>query len=144
MLTKKENSLIISKPDYLQLIKLIEQHDTPAAEALDIELSRADLVHDKDVPADAVGMGSRVTFVDLDSHEEKTISLVYPNEADVAQMKISVLSPVGSALIGLRIGGNIDWPVPQGKVRRLKVIAVQKPAIQQPAVQQSVASQPKE
>lgn len=125
MRTKKENTLIISKPDYLQLIKLIEQHDTPAAEALDIELSRADIVQDKDVPADAVAMGSTVTFIDLDSNEEKTISLVYPNEADVAQMKISILSPVGSALIGLRIGGNIDWPVPQGKVRRLKVIAVQ-------------------
>jgi len=123
--TKKENSLIISQPDYLQLTKLIEQHDTPAAEALDIELSRADIVPDKDIPADAVAMGSQVTFVDLDSNEEKTISLVYPNEADVTQMKISVLSPVGSALIGLRIGGNIDWPVPLGKVRRLKVIGVQ-------------------
>ncbi len=125
MRTKKENSLIISKPDYLQLIKLIEQHDTPAAEALDIELSRADIVPDNDIPADAVAMGSQVTFVDLDSNEEKTISLVYPNEADVTQMKISILSPVGSALIGLRIGGNIDWPVPEGKVRRLKVISVQ-------------------
>ena len=125
MRTKKENSLIISQPDYLQLTKLIEQHDTPAAEALDIELSRADIVPDKDIPADAVAMGSQVTFVDLDSIEEKTISLVYPNEADVTQMKISVLSPVGSALIGLRIGGNIDWPVPLGKVRRLKVIGVQ-------------------
>jgi regulator of nucleoside diphosphate kinase len=125
--TTKANSLIISKPDYLQLTKLIEQHDTPAAEALDVELSRADIVPDKDIPADAVAMGSQVTFVDLDSNEEKTISLVYPNEADVTQMKISILSPVGSALIGLRIGGNIDWPVPQGKVRRLKVIAVQHP-----------------
>lgn len=128
MRAKKESSLIISKSDYLQLIKLIEQYDTPAAEALDIELSRADIVPDKNIPADAVAMGSQVTFVDLDSNEEKTINLVYPNEADVTQMKISILSPVGSALIGLRIGGNIDWPVPQGKVRRLKVIAVQHPA----------------
>ena len=131
MRTTQENTLIISKPDYLQLIKLIEQHDTHAAEALDIELSRADIVQDKDIPADAVAMGSQVTFIDLDSNEEKTISLVYPNEADVAQMKISILSPVGSALIGLRIGGNIDWPVPQGKVRRLKVIAVQQSNEQQ-------------
>lgn len=125
MRTKKANSLIISQLDYLQLTKLIERHNTPAAEALDVELSRADIVQDKDTPTDVVAMGSQVTFVDLDSNEEKTISLVYPNEADVTQMKISILSPVGSALIGLRIGGNIDWPVPQGKVRRLKVIAVQ-------------------
>jgi regulator of nucleoside diphosphate kinase len=124
---KKETSLIVSKSDYQQLLKLIEQEDTPAAEALDIELSRAELVEENKLPADAVSMGSVVTFTDLDSQEEKTISLVYPHEADVTTMKISILSPVGSALIGLRIGGNIDWPVPQGKVRRLKVIAVQQP-----------------
>ena len=125
MRAQKESLPIISKPDYLQLTKLIEQHDTPAAEALDIELARADIVQSVEVPSDAVTMGSTVTFTDLDSNEEKTITLVYPHEADVAQMKISILSPVGSALIGLRIGGNIDWPVPLGKVRRLKVIAVQ-------------------
>ncbi|MCE3253329.1 MAG: rnk [Cellvibrio sp.] len=125
MRTKRESSLIVSKSDYSQLIKLIEQHDSPATEALDIELGRAEIVQDKGLPIDAVAMGSRVTFIDLDSDEEKTISLVYPHEANVDQMKISILSPVGSALIGLRIGGNIDWPVPQGKVRRLKVIAVQ-------------------
>jgi regulator of nucleoside diphosphate kinase len=127
MLTQKTNLPIISKPDYLQLIKLIEQHDTPAAEALDIELGRADIVQSVEIPNDAVMMGSTVTFTDLDSNEERTITLVYPNEADVAQMRISILSPVGSALIGLRIGGEIDWPVPLGKVRRLKVIAVQQP-----------------
>ncbi|HSX52004.1 MAG TPA: nucleoside diphosphate kinase regulator [Cellvibrio sp.] len=124
---KKDNSLIVSKLDYQQLMKLIEQEDTPAAEALDIELGRAELVEENKLPADAVSMGSVVTFTDLDSQEEKTISLVYPHEADVTNMKISILSPVGSALIGLRIGGNIDWPVPQGKVRRLKVIGVQQP-----------------
>lgn len=124
---KKDNSLIVSKLDYQQLMKLIEQEDTPAAEALDIELGRAELVEENKLPADAVSMGSVVTFTDLDSQEEKTISLVYPHEADVTTMKISILSPVGSALIGLRIGGNIDWPVPQGKVRRLKVIGVQQP-----------------
>ena len=128
MLTKNENSLIVSKPDYLQLIKLIEQYDTPAAEALDIELGRADIVNPQDIPTDTVTMGSIVTFIDMDSSEENTVSLVYPADANVAQMKISVLSPVGSALIGLRIGGHIDWPIPQGKVRRLKVIAVQQPS----------------
>ena len=124
---KKDNSLIVSKLDYQQLMKLIEQEDTPAAEALDIELGRAELVEENKLPADAVSMGSVVTFTDLDSQEEKTISLVYPHEADVTNMKISILSPVGSALIGLRIGGNIDWPVPRGKVRRLKVIGVHQP-----------------
>lgn len=127
MRAKKQNSLIISKQDYLHLIRLIEQHDTPAAEALDAELSRAEIATQEDTLKDAVTMGSTVTFIDLDSSEENTISLVYPHEANVDEMKISILSPVGSALIGMRIGGNIDWPIPQGKVRRLKVIAVQQP-----------------
>ena len=127
MRAKKANSLLISTADYQQLTKLIERYDTPAAEALDEELGRPDLITTKETPPDAVSMGSKVTFVDLDSNEENTVSLVYPEEANVTELKISVLSPVGSALIGLRVGGAIDWPVPQGKVRRLKVTGVQPP-----------------
>ena len=127
MRVKKESSLIISETDYQRLIQLIEKNDTPAAEALEVEISRAEIIKRKDFPVNAVSMDSTVTFIDLDSDEEKTISLVYPVDANVDEMKISVLSPVGSALIGLRIGGNIKWPVPQGKIRRLKVVAVQQP-----------------
>ena len=72
-------------------------------------------------------MNSLVTFSDIDSKEEKTVQLVYPQEADINQLKISILSPVGSALIGLSLGGAIEWPIPQGKFRRLKVIAVKQP-----------------
>ena len=127
MRSKKESSLVISETDYQRLIQLIEKNDTPAAESLEAEISRAEIVKRKGFPVDAVSMDSTVTFIDLDSDEEKTISLVYPVDANVDEMKISVLSPVGSALIGLRIGGNIKWPVPQGKIRRLKVVAVQQP-----------------
>lgn len=127
MRSKKINSLVISETDYQRLLQLIDKNDTPAAEALEAEISRAEIMQAEDFPADAVSMDSRVTFIDLDSNEEKTISLVYPAEANVDEMKISILSPVGSALIGLRIGGNINWPVPQGKIRRLKVTSVQQP-----------------
>jgi regulator of nucleoside diphosphate kinase len=130
MSSKKTNALIITKTDYLRLMQLIEKTDTPAADALDLEISRAKIVENTKLPADVVAMDSIVTFTDLDSAEEKTIQLVYPQDADVTQLKISVLSPVGSALIGLKIGGTIAWPVPQGKVRRLQVIAVQPPAQQ--------------
>lgn len=122
----KADSLVILETDYQRLQQLIEQNDTPAANSLDAEISRADVVTAKKLPADAVTMDSVVTFIDLDSNEEKTISLVYPVDANVDEMKISILSPVGSALIGLRIGGKIDWPV-QGKVRRLKVVTVVQP-----------------
>lgn len=122
----KADSLVILDADYQRLLQLIEQNDTPAADLLDAEISRADIIKDKNFPSDAVTMESVVTFIDLDSNEEKTISLVYPADANVDEMKISILSPVGSALIGLRIGGKIDWPV-QGKVRRLKVVTVVQP-----------------
>nr|WP_324258252.1 nucleoside diphosphate kinase regulator [Cellvibrio fontiphilus] len=125
MSSKKSNALVISKLDYAQLMQLIETSDSDAADALDMEISRAKIVETNKLPNDVVAMNSKVTFCDLDSNEEKTIQLVYPQDADVSQMKISVLSPVGSALIGLKIGGAIEWPVPQGKVRRLKVIAVE-------------------
>lgn len=130
MSSKKINALVIGKTDYLRLMQLIEKNDTPAADALDLELSRAKIVETPKLPADVVAMDSIVTFTDLDSAEEKTIQLVYPQDADVAKMKISVLSPVGSALIGLKIGGTIEWPVPQGKVRRLQVTAVKSPEAQ--------------
>lgn len=125
MSSKKTSALVIGKTDYLRLMQLIENNDTDAADALDQEISRAKVVEDAKLPDNVVAMNSTVTFSDLDSAEEKTIQLVFPQDADVSQLKISVLSPVGSALIGLKIGGTIEWPIPLGKVRRLQVTAVQ-------------------
>lgn len=127
MNTKPMNELIISKTDYVNITQLIEQTDSPAAEALEEEISRARIVELIDLPVDAVSMNAIVTFSDADSAEAKTVQLVYPQHADINQLKISILSPVGSALIGLSPGGTIEWPVPQGKFRRLKVIAVKQP-----------------
>lgn len=122
---KKNNALVVSELDYKSLSSLCDRVDTPAAEALEEELSRADIV--RKLPANIVAMNSSVTFVDLDSGEETNISLVYPQDAKVEEMKISILTPVGTALIGLRVGGTIDWPIPGGKVRRLEVTAVSHP-----------------
>jgi len=123
MNTMPNPSLTVSEGDYGRLMALIEDSDTPAAAALEQELARAEIVAD-DTPAGAVAMHSRVTFSDLDSGAETTVTLVYPREADVDALRISVLSPVGSALIGLPVGGVIDWPLPGGRVRRLRVVAV--------------------
>lgn len=122
--TKQQNNIIVCESDYKHLQALIDANDTAAADALDAELSRAEVVKDSQFPDDAVAMGSTVMFTDLDSGEETTVTLVYPKEAKVDEMRISVLSPVGSALIGLRAGGTIDWPLPGGKVRRLQVVKV--------------------
>ncbi len=116
------SSIVISEYDYQHLLSLCEKVNNAAAEALEEELGRADIL--SEVSDDVVTMNSSVTFIDLDSGEETHISLVYPQDAKVEDMKISILTPVGTALIGLRVGGRIDWPTPGGKVRRLEVKAV--------------------
>ena len=116
------SSIVISEFDYQHLLSLCEKADNPAAEALEDEMGRADIV--ETLPENVVAMNSSVTFIDLDSGEETRISLVYPSDAKVEDMKISILTPIGTALIGLRVGGKIDWPIPGGKVRRLQVTAV--------------------
>lgn len=123
-MSNQNYSLVVSSIDYQALLEIIERDDSPAAEALEAELDRADIVKAADFPRDVVAMNAAATFVDLDSGEETTVFLVYPQDADVSKKKISILSPVGTALIGLRIGDKIDWPLPNGKTRRLQVTSV--------------------
>ena len=72
------------------------------------------------MPPDIVTMNSRIRLTDLDSAEELVYTLVYPAEADYAAGKISVLAPVGTALLGERVGNEIVWDVPGG-TRRLRI-----------------------
>jgi regulator of nucleoside diphosphate kinase len=85
------------------------------------------VVEDRERPDDGVAMGSVVTFEDVRTGERSKVELVYPHEADAGRDRISILAPVGAALIGLREGETIDWPVPRGSVRSLRVIAVAPP-----------------
>lgn len=120
-----QSAITISERDYNSLTDLIDSIDSDNLLPLEAELTRAKVVPLSRLPADTVAMGSKVTFEDLESEKITTVTLVYPKEADVEKMKISVLSPVGSALIGLRVGGTIQWPLPNRGHRRLKVIAVE-------------------
>ena len=120
---KGESSpIVVSDKDYSRIQQLIEANPSPYADALEDELSRATIV--PKAPGDCVAMNSTVSFVDLDTGKDSTVKLVYPSDADVSKSRISILSPVGSALIGLPVGGHIKWPVQAGKARRLKVIGV--------------------
>lgn len=127
MATTERTAIYLKETDYARLTSLLEKSNVPAADLLDAELARAELVEGDALPDDIVAMGSIVTFSDVDNGKETTVTLVYPQEADVAQMKISVLTPVGSALIGLREGDSIDWPLPGGKTRRLSIVSVDRP-----------------
>lgn len=94
------------------------------AALLENELARARVVPSEMVPADVVTMNSRVRFVDVRSGEAREVTLVYPNAANIEMGRVSVLAPVGAALLGLAVGDEIDWPMPAGDERRLRVVAV--------------------
>ncbi|WP_439496352.1 nucleoside diphosphate kinase regulator [Bosea sp. (in: a-proteobacteria)] len=98
-----------------------------AAELAD-ELARARVLAKGRHLADTVRMGSEVLFRDETTGRETTVTLVYPQDADIAQGRISILTPVGTALIGLSVGQSINWTTRGGDVKRLTVQAVREPA----------------
>jgi regulator of nucleoside diphosphate kinase len=112
--------------DRERLQKLLEgtrgwsTRDREHLERLDEELGAAHVVAAKDIPPDVVTMNSRLRLRDLDSDQEMVFTLVFPSEADVDQGKISVLAPLGTAVLGFRRGDTFEWHVP-GRVRRLRV-----------------------
>ena len=84
------------------------------------ELDRPAIVRPEDVPRNVVTMNSTVVLRDLDTKEKETYTLVFPDAADIANDRLSVLAPVGTAILGERVGDVVRWRVPQGW-RRLKV-----------------------
>lgn len=87
------------------------------------ELDRAEVVEPQDVPPDVVTMNSKVRFV-LESGEEFCLTLVYPQDIDGSSERISILAPVGSALLGLSAGAQIEWPRPGGGVMKVRLVEV--------------------
>jgi len=84
------------------------------------EMERAEIVLSDEIPDDVVTMNSTVVLRDIDTDETETYTLVYPNHADIARNRLSVLAPVGTAILGYQVGDVIRWRVPSG-VRRLRV-----------------------
>ncbi len=90
---------------------------------LETELNRSIQVAADKVPPDIITMHSKACLIDLESGEELVYTLVFPNEADVRQDKISVLAPIGTAMLGYQVSDGFEWPVPDG-VRHLQVVSV--------------------
>ena len=97
------------------------------ADFLAREIDRAQLILDTEVRPGLVTMGSEVEFRDDVTHYVRTVTLVYPDEADVASGRISVLTPIGAALIGLSVTQSIEFETPSGGKRRLTVLGVRNP-----------------
>ena len=122
----KNRTIIMSDEDHRRLVALIEsaRYDASLSEddlaALEGELKRARVVPRSRVPSEVITMNSVVRLRDLDTEGLEEYELVYPADADVAHNRISVLAPVGTAILGYRLGDVIEWPVPAGP-RRLRV-----------------------
>ena len=124
--TRSVPQIIVSNADYERLTDLatasLERLPEVAQELLS-EMDRAKVVEDGSVPADVVRMGSTVTFKSDDGHT-RTLKLVYPAEESLDEHRISVMTPVGAALIGLAEGQSISWTARDGKHHRLTVTKV--------------------
>ena len=117
--------IVLSRFDQERLERLLDKvGPRPDLDALREEIERAEIVEPEAVPRDLVTMNSVVRFVDEESGMESEITLVFPGHADVESNRISVLAPVGSALLGLSVGDSIDWPLPKARSRRLRVVGV--------------------
>jgi len=106
--------------DMLMSGDVSHDRDNEHLRELEEELQQAIVVPPKDIPGDVITMNSKVRLKDLDSGKEMTYTLVYPPDADASQNKISVLAPIGTALIGFKVGDVIAWHVPSG-LKRLEV-----------------------
>lgn len=119
----ESQKILISEQDYERLSLLIHHTESRQSEVLEEELARAQIVPQTEIPKEVVTMNSKIRFVDEVTKKESEVTLVYPKDADVTKGQVSVLAPVGTALIGLRLGQSIEWPMPNGP-RRLRVISI--------------------
>jgi regulator of nucleoside diphosphate kinase len=116
------------RADVEKLTRLADNATGPFAKAGDVlarEIDRAQVIEAFERRPGLVTMGSRVTFRDDVTSQVRTVTLVYPDEADLSQGRISVLTPVGAALIGLSVSQSIGWETVGGGRRSLTVLAVE-------------------
>jgi regulator of nucleoside diphosphate kinase len=117
-------NIMITELDLERLEKLIEslpKDSFPGKVALESELSRADVVGSHDIPDTVVTMNSTVRFKVNESKEEFSLTLVYPKDANSSERTLSILAPVGSALLGLNQGDEIQWPKPDGSMMTVRI-----------------------
>lgn len=116
--------ITLSTLDVERLEKLLDSlpaNAFPGMSALEDELARAEVVEPRDVPPSVVTMNSRVRFSVISTGETFSLTLVYPKDVDATGETISVLAPVGSALLGLSQGDEIEWPKPGGGMLRVRI-----------------------
>ena len=125
----RNRTIYVTKDDAERLRKLLEtskifyDQDRNDLQELEAELEQGNVVEPGDIPRDIVVMNSKVRLLDLDTDEELVYRLTFPEDTDIDQDKISVLAPVGAAMLGRRIGEVIEGKIPAG-LCKLKVEAI--------------------
>ncbi|MGH8137606.1 MAG: nucleoside diphosphate kinase regulator [Steroidobacteraceae bacterium] len=126
-------AIVVTESDERRLRALLTEQsedslrDQAHLRELRSELERALILRAGEVPADVITMHSRVRVLDLERRRRSDYTLVFPHDADVSAKRISVLAPLGTALLGFRQGDDVEWMMPGG-VRRLRVERVRQPA----------------
>jgi regulator of nucleoside diphosphate kinase len=126
--------LVIDEVLYPRLLELAERARARTPELADRlleEIERADLRPSHEMPSDVVTLGSEVVF--RDEERIQSVRIVAPADADIDRRRVSVVAPVGAALLGLAAGQSIAWEMPNGRLKVLEVIAVRPPPDHAPA-----------
>ena len=104
----------------LNVAKEFDYRGRDDLKGLEAELNRAYVLASRDIPGDVITMNSKAVLIDIGSGEEMTYTLVFPSDADVDKGNISILAPIGTAMLGYSVGDTFEWKVPAG-LRKLKV-----------------------
>ena len=126
MQTLKPEDRTLTELDHVRITKLMQRLPVEPAtgDCLETLLEGAELVPSRQVSPDVVTMYSQVLLRDLATDEQRTVTLCYPDDADPAAGFVSVLSPIGIALLGARVGGVVDWMPPGGRRVQVEVLAL--------------------
>lgn len=126
MSTAQMPPIQITAPDFDRLERLLDsvkEQDSPGIQALRVEVERADIV-EGEPEGEFIAMGSTAKFIEESSNRTYELTLVYPHEADGSPEKVSILAPIGSALLGLSVGQTIAWPIQGGRTLQLRVLQI--------------------
>ncbi|HEY5463595.1 MAG TPA: GreA/GreB family elongation factor [Hanamia sp.] len=128
-ITVNENPVLLLKNDfeilngYVKNLHGMKVNEKENFRKLYEEINKAQIVKEEDFPADVVRLDSKVVIKDMGTKRDLAITIVLPQNADIKQKKVSVLAPIGTALLGFRKGQNVSWEVPSGR-KYFKIVEV--------------------
>ena len=123
----RNTRIVLTSRDFDRLEALLSSlppNGFPDKANLERELERAEVVAPEEIPPHVVTMNSTVRFTIADSSEDLRLKLVYPKDVESEPDRISVLAPIGSALLGLSVGDELEWPRPGGGMTKVRVVDV--------------------